>query len=325
MRKLPRTNSGQALLIMVVTMAGILILLVSVASRSIVDIKTTSFEKEALRSFSAAEAGVEEALLTGVGSTETLDPGTDTSFETTFDTPAVSSEFVHPGSFVSGETATFWFTERDTDGNFTCTGNCYRGPRINNICWGVKNPGGYDSGKMPAVEILVYYDDTFQSVSSPNDYSGVKVSRRVFDPVESRSNTNNFDYVTPSSCSIGDTTFSFQTGEILFEDELDGGGNQIGFPGMPAPGLCSNFQGCVLMVKVKMLYNDDSGGTDPFADRMGINVQATGLGLAPQGVRIESVGRSGESTRKFEVFQGYNDPPPVFENAIFSYEDLTKP
>ena len=58
MKILPRqTQSGQALLVILLSMAVILTLVLSVASSSITDVTVTTFEEDALRAFSAAEAG----------------------------------------------------------------------------------------------------------------------------------------------------------------------------------------------------------------------------------------------------------------------------
>lgn len=306
-------SGGQALLIVLLAVSVILTAVLSVASRSIVDIKTTTYEEDALRAFSAAEAGVEQALLSGLGSTGTvtLDPATNTVFETTVTESPAAETFVYPHSLVSGETATFWFTKRDADGQFSCSdpGDCFNGNKIENICWGV-NPS-YASGKMPAIEVLAYYDETLLA-SSTNDYSNVKVARRAFDPDGSRAN-NFSSAATSPPCTIGDANFSFRTGQIMFNSGADG------FPDMP--GACSNTEGCVLAVKVRMLYNDD------LAERVGIDVKPTAgtAGLAPQGVLIESTGVSGESTRKVNVFQSHSEVLPVFDTSVFSNQDLTKP
>jgi len=57
-----RKNSGQVALIVLLLMIVILTIGLSLASRSITDIKISQDEKESLRAFSAAEAGVEKAL-----------------------------------------------------------------------------------------------------------------------------------------------------------------------------------------------------------------------------------------------------------------------
>ena len=53
-----RLQSGQALLIVLLGMAVVLTMVLSVVSRSVTDIQLTTRDDEALRAFSAAEAGV---------------------------------------------------------------------------------------------------------------------------------------------------------------------------------------------------------------------------------------------------------------------------
>lgn len=59
---LKKKNSGQVALIVLLIMVVILTIGLSLASRSITDIRISQNEREALRAFSAAEAGIEEAL-----------------------------------------------------------------------------------------------------------------------------------------------------------------------------------------------------------------------------------------------------------------------
>lgn len=60
-------QSGQALLLVLLSMAVVLTIVLSILSRSVTDIAVTSRDEEALRAFSAAEAGVEQALVAGGG------------------------------------------------------------------------------------------------------------------------------------------------------------------------------------------------------------------------------------------------------------------
>jgi len=56
--------SGQAVLLVVLTLAVVLTLVLSVISRTITDVKITTVEGDSLRAFSAAEAGIERHLAT---------------------------------------------------------------------------------------------------------------------------------------------------------------------------------------------------------------------------------------------------------------------
>lgn len=62
-------QKGQALLIVILIMVVSLTIGLSVASRSIVNLRTSTEEENSQRAFSAAEAGVEKAIATGTGIT----------------------------------------------------------------------------------------------------------------------------------------------------------------------------------------------------------------------------------------------------------------
>ena len=65
MFKLPMRESGQALLIVVLSLAVVLTVVLSILARSVTDIKLSTGSEESLRAFSAAEAGIERALIAG--------------------------------------------------------------------------------------------------------------------------------------------------------------------------------------------------------------------------------------------------------------------
>ena len=59
------SDSGQALLVILLSMTVILTVVLSVVSRTVTDITITTYQEDAQRAFDAAEAGIEDALLTG--------------------------------------------------------------------------------------------------------------------------------------------------------------------------------------------------------------------------------------------------------------------
>jgi hypothetical protein len=194
MKKLPTTErkrdrsflqSGQALILLLLTLSVVLVVSLSIASRSIVDIATVGYEEDAQRAFSAAEAGVEEVLnnpsLATGGFSVTLD--NDTTVEAIIPTPVASvpsghvDGFIYPHNLASGESATFYLASKDTNGQFKCgTGfPCVGGgsQRVR-YCWGNKN-----TTQNPAIVISTYYDNLnpAPAMNNPNDYSNVKVVR----------------------------------------------------------------------------------------------------------------------------------------------------
>ncbi len=311
--KINLNESGQALLLVLLAMAAIVTVILSVASRSVTDISVTSSEEDALRAFSAAEAGIEKALLTNTGSGPTpvsVNPS-DSSVTYTSNIIATGGEsaFEHPNLLKSGETATFWMVSHDTNGDLTCVpGNdCYpaTGQPIR-VCWG-DGPAEAPDANKPAVRVTVYYDTSspVKSLQSPPDYSQVKVGRLGFDHNSGRRAINNFTDISGSvnngSCKIGTKQLLYRSDTVSIN---------------PATGnRWCNQNGCILAIKVGMHYN-----TTP----QSVAVSIPGGVIPPQGSRIESTGVAGTSTRKVNVFQTFADPPSVFDSALFSQGDITK-
>src|SRR3990167_8727041 len=67
-----KNNSGQAVLIVLLSLSVVLIIVLYIMSRSITDISLSSKEEDSMRAFSAAEAGIERALVIG----NSIDPTT---------------------------------------------------------------------------------------------------------------------------------------------------------------------------------------------------------------------------------------------------------
>lgn len=297
MNKLP-TSSGQALLIVVLSLAVVLTIVLSILARSITDIKISTGNEESLRAFSAAEAGIERALIIGadIGSTQIGD-ATFSASVTEIGEGATS--FVSPFLTFSGETSLFWFVAHDDDGNLICDlgNNCFTGDEIK-VCWG-KEGTSDSSSTTPAVEISVAY------ASSPGDYSTLQIAREALDPNSSRRSSNSFSVPDSGTCTIGQDNFAFQK-------TLD-----LSALGIPA-GALSSPNGLQFMT-VRTLYNTtESHG-------VGISADFSGNGILPgQGKVVESTGVSGEANRKVNVFQGYPEPPLPFGVAVFSPTGVTK-
>jgi hypothetical protein len=297
--------SGQALLIVLLGMAVVLTMVLSVVSRSVTDIQLTSRDDEALRAFSAAEAGVEQALIVGtnIGDTPLSDSGS--SFSVTVEKLAEGKDtYAYPEELSSGESGTLWFVSHDSNGNLTCTVTepCYKQPTFD-VCW------GKSSGTIPAVEVSVYYDRNPSgaptALGAAPDFGDVQVARYTFDPVfgPGRRDENSFDAHTSTSCDIEDQTLLY-AGSVNVSTGLPAG--------------CSAQNGCLLFAKAKFIYND-------IPQPLGFS-SPTGT-FPAQGVHIESTGQFGDSTRQIDVFRTYSEPLSIFESAVFSMgnnDDLTK-
>jgi len=315
MRNLPKYKyqSGQALLVVVLIMAVALVVVLSIASRSTTDISKTTYDENALRAFSAAEAGIEDALLknSGAGATSTVNIDTNANVSyTSVVAPATTTDtFNHPGPIVSGQSRTFWFVSHGGDGSLTCSGGlpCTRANQME-VCWGASGTAD-NTPQTPAIELTMYYDDSVGKLStaSPNNYQSVKTYRFAYDPQAGRRGSNSFSS-TSGSCSFNPGSYAFSTGTINLNSYL------------PASCPTTAGGGCLVMLKVRALYNTAT------AQSVGLYVHNTsGAAVLPaQGTQVDSTGTAGDSTRKVSVFRSYAEPQSVFDAGVFSLNDLTK-
>lgn len=284
-------NQGQALLIVLLSLAVVLTVVLSILSRSVTDVEVTSLEEDALRAFSAAEAGIERALIIGSNVADTDFGGA--SFDATVSNFSEgSATFAYPFEVASGDIATVWFVAHEVDGDLGCSTNpCFSGEQML-FCWGKE--GAFAD---PAVEISVYY------AATPGDYSTIAVARSAYDPDAGRRSSNNFAAPTGGACTIESVNYKFS--------------QIVDFGSLGIPSASYQAQNGLQFARVRMFYNADT------SQELGVDVSpvacagCTGL-LPSQGERIESTGNAGDSTRKVEVFRVFADPPAIFDSAIFT-------
>lgn len=258
----------------------------------------TSKEEEALRAFSAAEAGVERALIVGtdIGTTQIG----DASFSADVSgTAQAGDEFANPSPVLSGESLYFWFVSHDDNGNLICdaTHSCFTGSTFK-ICWGKEGTPSADA-TTPAIEISTFYTTT------PGDYSTAMIARETADPNTSRRSSNNFGAPDAGTCTVEGENFEFQ--------------KTVNLAALDVPDGSYGAQNGLQFAKARIFYNTAAG------HQIGIFASYLGNSLLPaQGLRIVSTGVSGDSNRKIEVFQGYGELPPVFDGALFSLGGISK-
>ncbi len=108
------------MLIILLVMAVALTIALSIASRSIADITISQKEEEAARAFSAAEAGIEQALITQLGTSGGLPAGGQ--FTATITNLAQGgTNIVVPLLLASAETIPIWFVAHDATGALVCS------------------------------------------------------------------------------------------------------------------------------------------------------------------------------------------------------------
>ncbi|OGM25170.1 hypothetical protein A2627_00165 [Candidatus Woesebacteria bacterium RIFCSPHIGHO2_01_FULL_39_28] len=285
-------TKGQALLLVLLGMAITLTVVISILSRSVTDVSISSKEDEALRAFSAAEAGVEKALLTGVYTGGSLDGANYAG--TAAGVASGALQYVYPNDIPSGESAAVWLVSHNSSGNLSCTSplTCFRGTQMK-VCWG--DPS---LPITPALEVSIYYDTAQTGVSSQN-FASVRVARLAVDPA-TRTPSDYFDNTgIISGCTINDSSFAYY--KII---------------DFTAAGLvpCYSTAGCLLNVRFRMHYN--YSGTD-VPQPLGVDVTGSGSTLPGQGTLIQSTGTAGDSTRKVTVQKLFSQTPSIFDYGVF--------
>lgn len=290
-----KRNSGQALVIVLLSLAVVLTLVLSILSRSITDIAVSTNDESAVRAFSAAEAGIEKSLIVGtsLGSTQVG----DATYTTTVVGAAEGADyFILPSNLGAGGTATFWLVGHDDNGNISCVGeSCFVGNTLK-ICWGDPDAVG---STPPAVEISIYYAEI------PGNYSTVKIARVTADPDNVRRAGNNFGNAETGACNnIGGNDYVYGKTTTL---------SSLGVPIIPR-----TTPGGLLFAKVGMLYNTDQ--KQPLA----IDIAGSGGNLPAQGLSITSTGISGDSNRRIQVFQSWPETATSFGFALYSTTGIVK-
>jgi hypothetical protein len=197
-RSLGINQAGQTMLIVVLAIVIALTVGLSVASRSITNLKTTTEEVNSQKALSAAEAGIEKALqkLTTTSSpiTGTFDVGKST-FSTTVNSLSGVSMILSGGNLIEKDQGIdLWLVDHNQDG----TPN-YASPWSGTIAvyWGQSEDEcvGNDSNTMAALEIVVISGNQ----ASPS------IKRYAVDPCQNRTDVNKFDLAEAGTAVSGKT------------------------------------------------------------------------------------------------------------------------
>lgn len=302
-----KNENGQALLLVLLAMAVLATVALSVSSRSITEIGVTTREEESLRAFSAAEAGVEQGLVTGSPAeiaadtvpsiTKNLEAPSEsgTSTVSTFTAevdryPENLTQFAYPFKLLSGQAGTVSLVTRGENGEvLPCSASspCFSGNSLT-LCWGDPSV----TTETPAAVVSIIYRNA----------SGAYAKATVgYDPNSPRRQVgvsgapaNNFTPPNSGNCTIAGQSYSYRTG-------IDFG--SLGISGTP------------VLMRVSMLYNE----TAPHV--FGVS---TASNLPIQGRKVSSEGRSGEVTRKIDAFLLNPEMPYIFDTALYSSADITK-
>lgn len=286
-----RLQAGQTLLIIVLIMVVGLTVGLAVASRSIINVRTSTEEENSQRAFSAAEAGIEQALR--IGCITPTPPGTGTcnpvpigtfgdNMSSTFNTNITSLRgeelLLNGGNPVpKDEGIDVWLVEHDSSGRPDYTNKL----NSNNMTvhWGALSDTNCNSdpliNNMAAIEAIVISG----TVINP------QTNRYVYDPCPGRRSENNF--APPASGgggTVSDVTFNYQKNIKITNG---------------------------LVMRIIPIYASTPIGIDFPGE--------SGKELPSQGNKIDSIGTSGLTKRKVTYYKGYPAlPVEFFQYVLFS-------
>lgn len=174
-----KQESGQIVLITLLVLAIATTVALSLISRTTNDASITRDVEESSRAFSAAEAGIEQALLSSQGTDGAVVLAPGVSYDVSVVTIGnAAGAYVLPKKTLAGVTETVWLVNHDSGGSLTISPT-YTAGTIS-ICW--KNEGG----TIPAILATILYQQT----------GVIKVARAAIDPDTTRAAQNNFDGTT---------------------------------------------------------------------------------------------------------------------------------
>ncbi len=277
-------ENGQALLIMVLVMAVALTIGLAVISRSLTDIKISRQEEQSARVFSAAEAGIEEALKAGAAPAPFVVNNIDVVVKQAGQ--GGGTQFAFPQEVNQGDTQTIWLVNHTAGGDLDPSGS-YAGTHIN-VYWGNEGTAD-DTATTPALEVTVIYNN-----------SGFKVGRYAFDPRMTRRSTTGFAAPT----NIGSFTIDGKKFRYMADISLP----------TPYPPASTYYA-----LRLKLLFNDVAHMLGAEAAVGGGNLPSQG-NCYESTAKDSGTG----STNRVQQCQFFKAPPGIFDYVLFSEGDLAK-
>ncbi|MBI3577584.1 hypothetical protein HY086_06110 [Candidatus Gottesmanbacteria bacterium] len=193
-----RGDSGQVLLITLLVLSVATTIVLSVISRATTDVAISNQIAESQRAFSAAEAGIEEILQSGVAPSgaQILSPGV-TYVVQKADIGGAAGVYQYPSKTPAGSGETLWLVNHNANGTLV-ESPTYTAATLD-ICWSAETT-------TPAVVASVLYKS-----------GGVyKVARAAVDPDPTRAATNKFSQPTATTGGCGSTSLTTYKQTLTF-------------------------------------------------------------------------------------------------------------
>ncbi len=265
----PAGEAGQILLVVVLIIIIASTIGLSIASRSITSLKTSTEEAESQKALAAAEAGIERAIQGNTPIAVSVSNPGNSSYSTAFTQIQSSSFLINGGNLIpKDEGSDIWFVEHDANGNPIVP--TALSPNFVYLYWGSSSETCGSNNAPAAIEAIIVTSD------------GATVTYRfTYDPC---SRGNNFVSPDAGSFVIGGKTFMYATPQGGQNDLVKGGSIKK-----------------IVFIRVIPIYKDAVVGVST-CNRSGNNCPTP---LPSQGYVITSTGKSGEVNRKLTVFKGY--------------------
>lgn len=297
-----KKEAGQTIIILLLAMLVALTIGLSLVQSSISDLANSTKVEQSSRAFSAAEAGIEQALAdssnTTVSSTVTGNQSNAT-VTVTEDLPPSNVDALEYPPVGRADLAHFWLASP------TDLTDVYK--RKNVFIYFGNSGLSFDSNDIPAIEVNLIT----KSIPTGAYFS----NRYFFDPVSSRVSTNNFTLVPATNCNqnpgVGVTTSysdlpSPANRYFYCKQDLD-----IDFPATDP-----------ILIRIRVLYSNKNQSVAVGKGDKQCNGER--CNLPPQATLYTSKGSAGQTEKVLTVFKEKNVVLSFFDYAIFSNSDITK-
>lgn len=294
------SQSGQIVIILLLIIVVALVIGLSISTRSITEVSTSTKTEQSSRAFSAAEAGIEKGLLdvssniSGTRQINTLSNQANATVTTSDPLPRPSSPLaLEYGIKGIGKEniAQVWMSNPKDLSVY------YNNPDKNfDVYFG--NPNQTVADTNPAIEVIVVTSD-----------AGIYSTKRYFfdsyNLINDRGN-NNFSKpgVTAGfNCSNPTVDTIISTNSLFY-----------------CVARVSGYIGTPIMVRIRMLYATEQQKV-ALAPIGGCGLSCT---LPPQVRIIDSIGSAGSTQRRLQIFRQDYVIPPLFDYVLFSNKDISK-
>lgn len=286
-----KKQKGQILLVVILVIIIASTVGLSIASRTITSLKSSTEEAESQKALAAAEAGIERVIQGNIpveigkeGSTNISigvrgNLNNNSSYATQFEQVNNTTFLINGGNVIpKDEGADVWFVDHDVNGNpdYT-TAVDFQG--FLHLYWGLSS----DSCNEAAIQAVIITGNP--PVVPDTKPSNVKSYRYVYDPCSTRRSENKFTEADSVSFTINRITFNNRTKANNFPNGI-------------------NPSEKIILIRVIPIYKDAIIGLDTCnpSSTSGCNNSTS---LPSQGYKITSTGISGQANRKITVFKGY--------------------